>query len=370
MAIKELAHSVQQHLKSVTGHLFKRSHIYELLAASFGFKSYAALCNDHVLTQRAEATVLSAQHHQFLLKRVSELGYKPLVAVPASSAFSSYIEEQHINVEAVDDIITEPNYGNHFYDELEGLEESEYGDNGYPSMLLEGLKTKARKGDHRAHYALAIIYRDSDGDYDQEIGGEYWYKQQQQGRILSGVEKEWADGHANQLERAEKYTYHLRKASKLGNTPALVDLAEYLNDSSYLDEAKNRGTTDNPMRAAEVADSLGRNEHVKYWLTIAAESGNTDAMRRLIDDFDHDDIERSWMWLYLAKILGTDLTKSNLNAFHEGGQYANQHYDDDIGGPLYIAGDEGARLKPLDEDGKHAAKERANTLFQKLQQSM
>jgi hypothetical protein len=43
MTIKELAYSAQQHLQASTGSSLKRAHIYELLAASFGFKSYAAL---------------------------------------------------------------------------------------------------------------------------------------------------------------------------------------------------------------------------------------------------------------------------------------------------------------------------------------
>ena len=42
MTIKELAYSAQQHLQASTGGSFKRAHVYELLAASFGFNSHAA----------------------------------------------------------------------------------------------------------------------------------------------------------------------------------------------------------------------------------------------------------------------------------------------------------------------------------------
>jgi hypothetical protein len=52
MTIKELAYSAQQHLQASTGSPLKRAHIYELLAASFGFKSYAAFGVDVVFTQQ------------------------------------------------------------------------------------------------------------------------------------------------------------------------------------------------------------------------------------------------------------------------------------------------------------------------------
>jgi len=94
-------------------------------------------------------------------------------------------------------------------------------------------------------------------------------------------------------------------------------------------------------------------------------------MRWLIDDFEHGDVQRSWMWLYLAEMLGTDLAKSNMQAFHDGGQNADEIYDDDdVGGPLYVTGDEGVELKPLDEEGKREARKLADAIFQRIQQSV
>ncbi|MFV0601889.1 MAG: hypothetical protein ACK5NE_08740 [Brachymonas sp.] len=51
MTIKTLAYSAQQHLEANTGARYKRAHIYELLAAAFGFNSYASLCADAVFTE-------------------------------------------------------------------------------------------------------------------------------------------------------------------------------------------------------------------------------------------------------------------------------------------------------------------------------
>lgn len=56
-------------------------------------------------------------------------------------------------------------------------------------------------------------------------------------------------------------------------------------------------------------------------------------MRRLIEEFDHNDQLRCWTWLYLARLVGTDLTKDEHYAIHEDGSYY-----DDVGGPTFVAG--------------------------------
>ncbi len=370
MTIKELAYSAQQHLQSNTNCSFKRAHIYELLASSFGFKSYAALCSDYVLTQREKNKGILTQFQTMLQQRVVELGYDPMIKDVAVSTFLSFVYEQHIDVIRVTDLV-------------DGLSDYEFDpmvfwtspdSEEYSPILLESLEAKASKGDHLAHYALALLFETDYEESSQRQGGEYWYLQGQQGRVLSGVEKEWADGYARQQEEAKKYTlkytFHLREAGRLGNSSALLSLAALFDDPSYLDAAKTCGITEDPIRVAELAETLGRDEDAEHWLTIAAEAGDTRAMRRLIDDFEHDDVQRSWMWLYLAEMLGKDLTKSHMHAFHEGGQNADEIYDDDVGGPLYVAGDEGIELKPLDEEGKREARKLADAIFQRIQQSV
>ena len=105
MTIKELAYTAQQHLESITGCSFKRAHIYELLASSFGFKSYAALCSDYVFTQRENDRSISAQHQTMLQQRVVELGYDPMIIDVAASTFHSFVSEQHIDVVGIADLV-------------------------------------------------------------------------------------------------------------------------------------------------------------------------------------------------------------------------------------------------------------------------
>lgn len=78
------------------------------------------------------------------------------------------------------------------------------------------------------------------------------------------------------------------------------------------------------------------------------------------------DIGEAWMWLYVAQMLGTDLTKSTMRAYHDGGQQHGQEYDDDFGGAMYVDGDEGMKLVPLETGRDHNARELARLFVSKV----
>ena len=103
----------------------------------------------------------------------------------------------------------------------------------------------------------------------------------------------------------------------------------------------------------------GRREDSKKWLTEAAKCGDTEAMRQLIEEFDHGDLVRCWTWLYLAEMLGSDLTKDNYHAIHEDGSA----YDDDVGGPIFADGRDGVRLEPISADQQATARQNAAEMF-------
>ncbi len=178
------------------------------------------------------------------------------------------------------------------------------------------------------------------------------------------MEKEWADAHAARLTRADKYARHLREAGRLGNQHSLLDLAERFGDPSFFDRPRHDVDAD-PTVVAEIAERLGRVADAKHWLTVAAESGDTDAMLRLIEDHDQGDLARCWTWVYLSRLVGTDLSKDAYFAINEDGS----EYDDDVGGPAYAAGRDGVDLDPLSADQDLAVRQAAQRLFDQIQQA-
>jgi len=382
MTIKELAYSSHQQLQASTGASLRRAHIYELLAASFGFNTYAALGVENVLTQQRSDDERIASHCAFVNRRCIELGYPPKIADTVSVELGSFLKERQIGVVPISEFIRRLHgnrslvavqsidYDNEqFADEKNDRLTARLSDNDeidISPLALEGLEIAAGKGNALAHYALALIYAPEDNDEtDRQGGSSYWYSQAQQGRVLTGVQSEWADAYAARLAQADKYANHLREAGRLGNQSALLDLADRFGDPSYF-ERRHDDTGADPSVIAEIAERLGRVADAKHWLSVAAERGDLEAMRRLIEGHDHGDLERCWTWVYLSRLFGTDITKDAHYAINDDGT----EYDDEIGGPAYVAGRDGVVLEPLDAVQDAAARGAAQDLFSRVQQSV
>ena len=117
--------------------------------------------------------------------------------------------------------------------------------------------------------------------------------------------------------------------------------------------------------AADVAEQLGRSKDAWRWRTIAAQQGDTEAMRELIEGYDRLNLQQCWTWFYLAEMLGTDFAKDEYRAINEDGS----DYDDDVGGPAFVGGRGGVELEPLAADQDASARQSATTLYQAIEAS-
>ncbi len=366
MTIKELAYSTQQHLQSSTDITFKRAHIYELLAASFGFNSYAAFGSETVFTQRPPGSAPYSRHMPTIRQRCFDLGYQPATANVTSSALPAFLAERQIGGVRLSDLVAELRGDLSPTDEEMERDENDQPEDDwkeemyapYSPILLEGLEVAASKGNSLAHYALALIHSPDNDEDDLGVGSSYWHSQAQMGHVITGVQKEWADAYVKQVAKAEKYAHHLREAARLGNGHASLDLAEQFNDPSFFKMAHGEIDED-PARVAQLAEGMGRKEDARHWLTIAAKAGDTDAMRKLIEEYDHENLLQCWTWVYLGQLFGTDLTQDNHYGIHEDGS----PYDDDVGGTIYVGGEDGVELTPLSAEQDATARRAAEELF-------
>lgn len=337
MTIKQSVYLLHQELKNQTTPQIKQTHVYELIAAAFGFNSYASLKSDAILIQSKDLVLLNVDK---IDSRLSELGY---ISFPAIKLIE-ILRSEEIGIILYKDLIARLNDGDYLSDD-------------------EIEKLTSAKNNPWAYYCLALHYLENEDDVEQ-IGSEYWYQQMQSGRILNDVEREWALAYTAELNKPNKYESYLRKAASLGCDLALLDLAEMFDDASVF-ESEHQFTHANPMRIAEVAESLGRHKEQYHWLTVSAESGNTVAMRDLIDTFDSKDLTRCWSWVYLSRLVGDDLTEHHHIGVHEDGS----EYDDDVGGPIYVGGTEGVDLDPLSKEQDVVAKRIADSLFERIMKS-
>lgn len=383
MTIKEFAYSAQQQLEARTGEKFKRAHIYELLAVSFGYRSFAALCAESVVFLGKQASKHGSKHNLDLRRRCVELGYPSATVDIVLAEFPSFIAETRATFITFSAFVAQlrrqlssvygyPDWGDadYFVDEDDSdnfeeiigndwpisYDEDEGPEEHFSPEILAGLEAAAVKNNANAHYALSLIYMPNEDE--RKPGWDYWYNQEQSGRTLVGVEKEWSDQYA----RVVKFEFHLREAGRLGNEHALLDLAEQFEDESFFENVKSGSNVD-PFRAAEIAENLGRKNDVYNWLTIGARAGNVEAMRRLIEEFDRDNLLQCWTWFHLAELLGTNLAQDNYYGMNENGSL----YDDDVGGPVYAAGRGGIRLVALSEGQDVLARQQAQALLEEIQ---
>lgn len=380
MTIKQLAFDAQQLLQAQTGTTFRRSHIYELLAAAFGFNSYASLCADHVFTHGSITSQRPAKHGESVGRRCLALDYPPEAALLVAQVLPDYLTNLDIGVIRITDLVAHlryetgsPSYlyDDEFDDDSEGDEGDTFalwfdGESVTSPVLLDALVATAEKGNANAHYALALIHALPDDTYDEpSAGSDYWYNEERNGRVLVGVEKEWADQYAATLNRAAKYEHHLRAAGALGHEAALLEMGERFGDPAFFEQSPNLSSGIDAAHAADVAEHLGRRKDAWQWRTEAAKQGDTEAMRELIEGYDRLDLERCWTWFYLAELLGTDLSEDEYEAINEDGS----PYDDDVGGPAFVGGRGGVELEPIDSEQDTAARQAAATLYQAIEAS-
>jgi TPR repeat protein len=379
MTIKELAYFAQQHLQVSTSGLFKRAHVYELLAASFGFNSYAAFGVDTVFRELRQNDKRVVPQSAFITRRCIELGYQPDKAVLVPAALDYFLAQRQIGVASISSLVRRlrgesPNQNDYLVGDANRLFSNDQDDLFDPAdggefgpILRNALEAAAIKGNALAHYALALIH-DPDGEIDEDdepdAGSSYWHSQGQQGRVLTGVEKEWAEAYEARVNQTEKYLRHLQEAGRLGNQHALLDLADRFDDPFFFEQSR-RDVDADPAAVAAIAERMGRFADARHWLTVAAESGDTDAMLQLIEEHDQDDLLRCWMWVYLSQLVGTDLARDAHRAINGDGS----DYDDDVGGPAYVAGRDGVNLNRLSTEQDTAARLAAQEVFDQIQRN-
>lgn len=381
MTIKTFVFDTHQYCQTHIAAPFKRTHIYELLATAFGYNSFAVLNSQSILLP-GDQVHSCIQQSKSLHKRCLDLGYPTAVADFIATQFPILIEQKRINILLLSDLILklrqQLSYRGYSDWQEEDIDESEdenleqWVDKDWPPFhdepqdlisqeLLKTLEDAATRGNASAHYALALIHSPVDAD-ERSPGFDYWYNQEKSGRVLTGVEKEWAEQYAFTVAKDQKYEHHLREAGRLGNALALIDLADFFDDPTFFEQSRS-GLDHDPLKVAEIAEKLDRYQDVHSWLTVAAENGETEAMLRLIEEFDQGNLQRCWTWIYLAELLGTDLTKDNFYAIHEDGS----DYDDDVGVPMYVDGREGVRLESLGQEDDVKARKKAQELFEAIQ---
>lgn len=371
MTIKAIAFSAQQRIAERCGISIQRSHIYESLAAAFGFASYASFCAEWAFDAGPQGRPVEPRTVEGVAQRLDELGYGDALTRQLAIEVTTIVSEHGVRAARIDQIIDsllsirgtltasdviEEDIGDEYGDPLGNDAQHLADDFGASAFLCSGLEDAAKRGNAKAHYALALILRAD----ETPVGSAYWHDRQAQGEPLSGVQLEWANAYQEAVAREAARLRHLREAARLGHPDACVDAAEEFEDPVSLKQIAGAAVRD-PLRASEVAGELGQPDHARDWCAAAAQAGDVEAMRRMIEVFDRNDLLKRWTWLHFAKLLGTDLTADDYWVVNEDGS----EYDDAVGGPGFPMGADRISLPDLDEAQDAEARRLASLLAQR-----
>lgn len=397
MTMKELAHGAQRALQTRASSNLKRGHVYELLAAAFGFSSWAAFLTVSVLADggvgHAPAGGLPS-----LIGRAVQLQYASRAASGMAGALLDFLRERQVSFvrwSELDHILV-PMEGVDNDDPLDDEDQWDEDNESAPvsasisltrdrlrqsKLLLDSLEHAAQAPNPRAHHVLAALYR-------CERPNPYLYEESLKGRSLTAVERRWVDEYLRLEPQFRLYEAHLKAAALGGLRAAALEYAAAFDSQEFFKLAERLSGDVDPVRMARIAPTA---ESRAMWLRKAAEQGSTSALEelaykgdpwaeeRLAESGDpqwlrsaaeraltEGDPVKAWVWQYLALAHGEDLTVSTMAAYHDGGLRDGEFYDSDFGGPLYAAGDEELQLPNLLEGEHRTANARAQEIFRRV----
>jgi hypothetical protein len=405
--IKSFAHRAHQALSPLAPRSFKRSHVYELIAAALGFKSWASFHESNVLfdSDKPEAPANFAQN---IIARALQVGCSQTEALALAGHFQKLYAQQPFSSvplreldERLFDSPADPDQtdtydDSDFEDDEDWLDEdeSEPVEHTPPrtsEMLRADLEDRAEHGDMLSHYRLAKLL-------ECNVPTDYLYQESLRGRVLTVQEQRWVDEYLALREQHVRYLKHLLAAADAGLRAAALDYSMVTGNTEYRLRAEAmEGNVDPRLMAASAPDWPTRRE----WLWRLVDLGDESALNLLAEEGDQNagaeltaretakavagdaallrgfaeealregDVIGTWKWQFVALSYGVDLTTSSMHAYHEEGPHAGEFYDSDFGGPMYASGDEGLQLPEVTEEETKTARIMATRLLSEASRS-
>lgn len=365
MTMKDQAFRAHAFLQPAGVRAIKRSHIHELLAIAAGYGTHAAFqqeatwCNTRWVDAGIEPSTAR------LRARCLELGYPDEEAVCASDAVIRFLLEQGYAAVSFEALITasdqfeeDPSWNRWVSTTIlePGRRDVAFYFENQP-VLLQGLELAASKGVTAAHYAIArLLEAEADTYPAEEERTKRHYRRE---GVWTSPFVSFDDVATEPLRAEYKYRHHLFEAARACDLRALLESAERFSDPAILNHAPSEGI--DPMSMVHLASEHEDDARLRFWLAAAASGGDVDAMRELIVGHD-EPIEQAWVWMHLSRLLDQDLSRDHYELVHENAD----RYDDDLGGPGYVVGDDGIELEPLDASANAVALREAERLMSLL----
>lgn len=399
MTFKALARTAHHTLQACAGCDIRHSHVHELLAAAFGYRTWAALTSDALLADQGVGQASEPSAEAQVAGRALQLQYDQAASLTMAGALVQFIAHQRLGLvrwtalAPLMPVSTPPTRLGEDEEDGEPDEDLEGWDDAprrvqnatalpreqflASGLLLDSLEAAATKNP-QVHQVLAALFRCGKPN-------PYLYEESLKGRQLTASEQGWVEQYLLLAPRYVRYEAHLKAAAEAGVRAAALEYGTVFERPEFIALAER---LDGDVDAEQMARVATSPEARAQWLRRAAEAGSLRALEDLADLGDpwaqermapranvhwlrdaaeralaEDDPLRAWIWQYVALARGKDLTKSTLAARHDGGSNDGGFYDSDFGGPLYVDGEEGLALPELAREQHREAKAKAQDLL-------
>ena len=293
--ISTLAFEIQQAIKSHNIEI-KRSHINEIVAALFGFKTFNSLkLSSYPIYIDSIDDQLNAE---LFVERCGELN----ISLTVAPVFQKYISDYHflyLTAEEISKLVRE------------ALDDESIRNN----VLTRLKKTFIEFPEYSIYpYLIAQFYSDCENDFDEQNKDmNYLYHRYLQGQEISPTWKPDLDYFIQEKEQndeyKENYVKYLKIAADLGSFPAQLELYQFRDNDDYEDVDEDIENYSYSTYPSDIELAL-------------AKRGDEGCLREIFDrivcdSFDEikelkeNNLIEAWKWQKFAQYLGYDLAKGN-----------------------------------------------------------
>lgn len=355
MSIQEFVFQLSEKVQLKHSVKIARSHIYELIAVSRGYKSYNALIAQNIIInakygQNFKNGSFHSNHiqqalltklHVLLKSNLSEKTYKNIAQTIHTELLLLKIET--INLRSIRKELSYIDFENGLI--LNDDDDYSYLDDDYSYFNFEEIK-------HNLAQIQSYAEERNNPDACAVMAGYYRYLANQiapYGKNDSNFGAIWSNTQFKYIQNEET-----KKNKALFET--------YIQQAETFEEKIRM----QPINLAELLSQYGDqniedNDEFYQKLIYVCRMGDVEAIELYLYDNHFKSIEDAWTYVYLAQLCGVDFTRDDYKAFNA---YTGEEYDGY--GPVEAIGRDAIHIPPLDSERNELAKEVAKKLFDKM----
>jgi hypothetical protein len=377
--------NISSQTKNILNCTVSRAQIFELIAAFFGEKSHAALkqtslnksielarndlkaafirCQERAISFN-QTTEISQQLTQLIRDQLVPLLEKPSVLINQQALHYLTVYESDWSMDYLDDDDLED-------DELEEVTSDTaeaFSFKGFEvgiKHLYNQLQQASKDGDKESTLLQFIWVIGALSSVSISDSSQHWYEQSLKGQKLAGIQKQWADNYAKQIEPAQAFQFFMDQTDisdlAFPNIDHCIESGdcELIQDSiCYHFDADEMLHLISKYWGEDYDDDFNL-EPFNQWLKLSALQR---PQRELIAEFieRNEDLIDQHSWSRFAKSHGIDVTQDDYYAIN---MDTGERWDEDYG-PIGVDGYGGIKLQILPNELESKVQARTQVMLE------